>query len=309
MIRISVVIPLYNKEKEISDTLKSVINQSYPADEIIVVDDGSTDNSADIVKGFSDNRIKLIQQKNSGESQARNTGIAAASNEYIALIDADDLWEEDFLLEIKALIERFPNAVFYSTGTYRIDEYGRKIKNKTPLSSDFFGIVNNFYKAFSFSNYGLVFSSSVCIRKSIFLRGYRFPVGEKRGADLYYWLVLSTLGDLAFSGRNLSIYKMNATNRSISPSTEGIIAYNIKWFYTTPSLKELQNYKGIKKFIRKNSLINAYYLALNKDIASLKKTIYFIKQYDFLLFLMLLPAFFMPRFFLRIIKHIRRKFR
>ena len=81
-IKISVVIPLYNKEHHIKGTLNSVLNQSYGNYEIFVVDDGSTDSSAKIVDSINDSRIHLITQKNQGVSVARNTGIYASSGEY-----------------------------------------------------------------------------------------------------------------------------------------------------------------------------------------------------------------------------------
>ena len=130
MIKFSVILPLYNKEKEIANTLKSVLNQTYKADEIIVVDDGSTDNSKEVVKKFKD--VKLIEQKNCGVSCARNRGIKEARNEYICFLDADDLWEEDFLEEIKRLIESFPQAIFYSTSHKMIDENGKVINDGLP---------------------------------------------------------------------------------------------------------------------------------------------------------------------------------
>lgn len=87
---ISVVIPLYNKEKSIAQSLQSVLNQSYTDFEIVVVDDGSTDKSVEIVEGIEDARLKLFKQPNAGPSKARNTGVGHASGEWIVFLDADD---------------------------------------------------------------------------------------------------------------------------------------------------------------------------------------------------------------------------
>ncbi len=110
MNQFSIVIPVHNKEKYIYKTLNSVLNQTYPHFELILVDDGSVDNSGNICDQYAlaDSRIKVIHQKNGGVSNARNTGIKAASNNLIAFIDADDFWKEDYLERMSDLIKKFP---------------------------------------------------------------------------------------------------------------------------------------------------------------------------------------------------------
>ncbi|QYS90674.1 glycosyltransferase family 2 protein [Flavobacterium covae] len=90
----SVIIPLYNKENYIYNTLISVINQTYTYFEIIIVNDGSTDKSLEIVKNINDSRIKIFEQNNKGVSSARNLGIKNATGSLIAFLDADDLWKK-----------------------------------------------------------------------------------------------------------------------------------------------------------------------------------------------------------------------
>ena len=96
---VSVITPCYNGAKYLSETIESVINQTYENWEMIIVDDGSKDDSAEIAAGYSqkDPRIKLICQSNAGSAAARNNGISHAEGRYIALLDADDLWHPDFL--------------------------------------------------------------------------------------------------------------------------------------------------------------------------------------------------------------------
>ena len=100
---ISIVIPLYNKEKQIAHTLQSVFAQTFQDFEIVIVDDGSTDNSVMEVKKFDDPRVLLIQQSNAGVSAARNRGIEEANGELIAFLDADDEWMPEFLQTILQL--------------------------------------------------------------------------------------------------------------------------------------------------------------------------------------------------------------
>jgi len=107
---VSVVIPVYNGERYVNETLKSVLSQDYEPVEIIVVDDGSTDKTADIV--LSHETLHYIYQENQGPSAARNTGIVAAQGEFIAFLDADDMWEPEKLsLQVGYLI-RHPDVGF-----------------------------------------------------------------------------------------------------------------------------------------------------------------------------------------------------
>lgn len=117
-LKISVVIPAYNAEKYLKEALDSVLAQALPAHEIIVVDDGSTDSTADICKGYS-NQILYIKQDNMGLSGARNTGITAATGEWIALLDADDIMLPN-RLEVQAGIaaHHADLIVVYSAFTY-----------------------------------------------------------------------------------------------------------------------------------------------------------------------------------------------
>lgn len=91
MPKISVIIPTYNRAETLIESLKSVLDQTHPAHQIIVVDDGSTDNSVSMLSPFR-SRIDYIRQENAGVSAARNTGLAAATGDWIAFLDSDDVW-------------------------------------------------------------------------------------------------------------------------------------------------------------------------------------------------------------------------
>ena len=94
---ISVVIPLYNKEKQVAHTLQSVLRQTFQDFEIVIVDDGSTDHSVEEVEKVRDTRIRLVHQQNAGVSAARNRGISEAKYDLIAFLDADDEWKPEYL--------------------------------------------------------------------------------------------------------------------------------------------------------------------------------------------------------------------
>lgn len=115
----SVIIPLYNKADTIERALKSVRAQTYRDFEVVVVDDGSTDNSAEIVERFQRiDHLRLIQQENAGVSAARNRGVREAMSEYVAFLDADDCWMPGHLAELARIVVRFPESVLVGTGFY-----------------------------------------------------------------------------------------------------------------------------------------------------------------------------------------------
>lgn len=115
MAQFTVVIPLYNKAAEIRATLNSVFAQTFSDFKVIVIDDGSTDHGAQIVKEFTDTRLRLIGQKNQGVGPARNTGVKEAKSPFIAFLDADDYWYPEHLENLNALIHRFPQAQWMAT--------------------------------------------------------------------------------------------------------------------------------------------------------------------------------------------------
>src|SRR5687767_2996559 len=94
---ITVIIPLYNKEKSILDTVYSVLNQTYKDFELLIINDGSKDNSLKVVQSISDPRVVIIDKPNGGVSSARNAGILNAKNEYLAFLDGDDIWHPEHL--------------------------------------------------------------------------------------------------------------------------------------------------------------------------------------------------------------------
>lgn len=129
---VSIITPCYNGARYIGETINSVIKQTYDNWEMIIVDDGSKDNSADIIRKYSeiDKRICLIQQENAGSAAARNNGIRRCNGQYIALLDADDLWKPYFL-EKQILYMKNKNAVCVYCSYERINSEGNVILRPT----------------------------------------------------------------------------------------------------------------------------------------------------------------------------------
>lgn len=204
---ISVVIPLYNKAAEVARAISSVLEQSTLPREIIVVDDGSTDGSADVVRQFSSPLIRLISQENRGVSVARNVGIGAAVSKWVALLDGDDAWCKDFITTIDSLMEQYPDCGAYSTAFY-IEQDGELVAADTPLDG---GVVDFF--AESMQHYVMIPSAAV-LRRDLVLELGGFPEGMRLGEDQYLWTKIARTADIAFSPKKMVIYSRTASNRS-----------------------------------------------------------------------------------------------
>ena len=126
--RISVVMPIYNVEDFIAQAVQSVLDQSFKDFELICVDDGGQDASMDIVRSFADPRIRIVTQTNRGLAGARNSGIAHARGEYIALLDSDDLWHQDKLLLHYVHLNANPDIGVRYAGSRLIDRDGAVLK-------------------------------------------------------------------------------------------------------------------------------------------------------------------------------------
>lgn len=208
---ISVVIPLYNKALCIKRTIESVLQQSYQNFEIIVVDDGSSDDGATIVREISDVRIKLVQKSNSGVSATRNRGIQEANGEYIAFLDGDDVWEKNHLEELHSLIKEYaPEAKVFATNFIRRFPDGDFFVNRTDLSR---GIVHNYFKAYLKGT--VVNSSCICVQREVLLSIGGFKTQYTMGEDLDLWSRLMRKHRLAYSPVATSIYEIDAPNNSI----------------------------------------------------------------------------------------------
>ncbi len=127
--KISVVIPLYNREKFISRAIESILNQTHSIDEIIVVDDGSSDNSLEVLKEF-ENKIKIITQENRGVSSARNRGIKESSFDWITFLDSDDEWNENKIKDQVEFHINNPEILFSHTQELWIRN-GKKVNQKS----------------------------------------------------------------------------------------------------------------------------------------------------------------------------------
>lgn len=210
---ISVVIPLYNKKPYIRRAIESILGQGIVPAEIIVVDDGSTDDGALVVKSITDPRLRLVQQSNKGECAARNRGVAEASYSIIAFLDADDEWKPDFLTRIQVLMDRFPGCGAYATSAQIIKPdqsivYPRLVNIP---AEPWAGLIPNFFELFQA---GYAFNaSSIVIPKSILEEVGGFPVGATISGDVACWVNIALRYPIVFDPARAVVYHQEAQNR------------------------------------------------------------------------------------------------
>ena len=210
---ISVVVTVYNKQKEIARTLKSVLNQSVPAAEIIVVDDGSTDKSAEIVENMQVPGLRLVRQGNTGVYGSRNRGIIESQYKLIAFLDGDDTWEPGFLEAIEELYLKYPSCGIYGT-VFQIKENSKQIivpryRDVPPSGQD--GILDNYFLAASKG--AVLSSSSVAVPKKVFDDIGMFTVDAGPGGDKEMWVRIAADYPVAFCNRILATWHKDASNR------------------------------------------------------------------------------------------------
>lgn len=199
---ISVVMPLYNKEREVARAISSVLAQTFVDYELVVVDDGSTDGSPAEVATFDDPRIRMIRQENAGVSAARNRGIDEARADLIAFLDADDEWSFDYLETILRLNGHFYECGVYATGyAYRREGgYTRPaILRGLPEGFDE-GILDDYFRIAADSDPPL-WTSAITVKKSCILAIGGFPVGIAAGEDLLTWARLAFSCPIAYSAK------------------------------------------------------------------------------------------------------------
>ena len=180
----SVVIPLYNKANSIAATLNSVLSQTLSDYEIIVVNDGSADNSFAAAERFCTRGVRLIDQENQGVSVARNTGILAAQGDYICFLDADDIWHPNYLETIDRLTTAYPESDLFVTA-YRVMLDEGKTRFSTRLDPEE-GILPSYWETLS-NSYDFVWTSATTVRRQALLDAGLFRPGEKVGQDLDMW--------------------------------------------------------------------------------------------------------------------------
>lgn len=204
--RFSIIVPLYNKAPYVKKALDSIVSQSFKEWECIIVDDGSTDNSAAICEEFSNsltrslsNSIRLIRQPNFGVAKARNVGVENSQGEYVCFLDADDWWKPTFLEEMDRLIREYPDAGLFATNYV----YYKPGKTHVALHLDR-GYMN--YPVAYLHGEMPVWTGATCMPRRVFDEMEGFPLGIKLGEDFLLWAKTALYYKVAFCEKALAYY-------------------------------------------------------------------------------------------------------
>jgi len=253
---VSIVIPAYNAENFIEETIQSIYRQTYPDWEMIIVNDGSKDNTLDIINSILDERIKIINQQNAGVAVARNRGLSEAKGEYVVFFDADDVMSDDFLT---ARVNALKNdaTVDYVGGL--VQTFPIAAKTKKAAASD---TVNEIL--FFNSSFVTVPSNYLFRTKVLIANGILFNKVLSSTADRFFILELSKYA----RGKNISDENSNLLYRFSQESmsnkvTPGLIIDNEKFYYELKR-KHLLPDGNIQKFK------SFYFLSLAKGFGMVK---------------------------------------
>lgn len=211
---ISVVIPLHNNENSIVDAINSIQRQSVKVNEIVVVDDGSSDGSVERVAALQIPNLKLIKQASLGLAAARNRGITESSSRYVAFLDATDQWMPFFTLEMHTLFTRFPDLDLFASRYQFIEKNGMPVDasvrfgmcpKEAWLMHDFLAIAARGDAPFV--------TSSCVVKRELFNALGMFPAGEAIGAECTFFAKASLAGAIAYSPNILVHHRRGALSR------------------------------------------------------------------------------------------------
>jgi glycosyltransferase involved in cell wall biosynthesis len=208
---VSVIIPVYNSADLIVDAIDSALGQTYDDYEIIVVDDGSTDNTRAVVKGYGD-RVKYVYQDNAHIATARNKGFSVSSGKYIAQLDADDLWLAEKLEKQVAMFERYPEAGMVYCDSY-ICEYGQEDRRDQIYSRLYVPSRDGHVFAYFFKTNPLCTSSAI-ISRTVWERVGGLDTTLRGGQDAEFFMRIASFAPVYCCREPLMIYRRHGSNTS-----------------------------------------------------------------------------------------------
>lgn len=268
--KIAVIIPAFNAEKFIKEAINSVLSQKIIPNEIIIVDDGSTDGTANIVNSFS-NTIKYIYQQNSGSAKARNVGLKNTTSDLVAFLDADDYWDQDHLLTMHSAFIDNPDAGLIYCEKKWVDESGSPIINHDKnINLPAGWIFNQLFEANHISSASVV----VARREAIVEVGYFDESSDMRNAqDYQLWLRMSAKFEILSLPQKTVNYRRHTLNR-----TKDVISRQRGLVYALESGKYMLDNKLVDQR-NHPSTIDAQD-RLSRQYVSSVKALYYDQQYN-----------------------------
>lgn len=215
--RFSVIVPLYNKAPYVLRALNSAVAQTFDDFELIIVDDGSTDESFEVASNFVDSKldfrhkVTLIRQMNLGVSMARNNAAVIAKGDFLCFLDADDWWEPSFLTEMDTLLTVFPDGGIYGTSYYYVKSGRQQVR--VNINTGYFNYFQEYAKTLQMP----LWTGAVCIPKSIFLEMNGFNPILKLGEDFDLWVRIALKYKTVFLNKPLAYY-----NQDVDQATRGV---------------------------------------------------------------------------------------
>jgi len=234
----SIVIPVYNKENFVAKTLKSVLEQTFTDFEIIIINDGSTDNSETVIQAFDDNRIHYFWKANEGVAVARNSGIDKAKSDFICFLDADDYWSPEFLETMHAYSLRLPEQKVF-TCAIEIETKNKSFTAAYSINQNSDFEVVDFFEASQ--KECVLWTSGIAVHNSVFADVGPFDTNIKKGEDTELWIRIGLKYPIVFIWKVLAkyVYDKSGVSRNLTyffePYTFEKYALNEK---TNPKLKQ-----------------------------------------------------------------------
>ncbi len=217
MPKVSVIIPSFNSEKTVSMTVESALAQTYPDIEVIVVDDGSTDGTRQILEPYAD-RIRYIYQENKKHSGARNTGIRAAQGEYLAFLDSDDLWLPEKIERQVAVLDQHPEVVLVACVARYIDQQGNPARSSGRSLERYSGVVeapSDWTRRLFLGDAVPGGGSSAMVRREALLKAGLFDEGLDYAEDWDTWMRVSFLGKFVLIPDALLLFRVSDWERKL----------------------------------------------------------------------------------------------
>lgn len=258
MEKISIVIPLYNKEKSIKNTILKVLEQTYHDFELIIVNDGSTDKSYNVVSTIVDKRIRIINKNNGGVSSARNLGIKEAKYDIIAFLDADDIWDTDYLENLVNMVEKYPHAVMYAQAYNYIQNEKTFVVQNEFLKGNEPVVVDNYNKYILKTPF--VWTSAVAVNKKYIEQSGLFDEMLSLGEDTDMWFRLAMCGPIVYSPFIKAHYMMNFSSTT-KINLSGKRTKHIAFKAVTKYKKEYKDNEFLKKIVN-TIILHGYILYL-----------------------------------------------